>query len=407
MDKQRLKRAHFWRLKGPEDPRIGEAGRIVREGGLVAFPTETVYGLGANGLDGAASLKIFAAKKRPADNPLILHVASLEEARQLSSDWNAKMQFVAEKLWPGPLTLVVPAAEHIPKEVTAGLPTVAIRFPNHPIALALIEAAGVPVAAPSANRSGRPSPTLAEHVMDDLGRQVDVILDGGPCRVGLESTILDMSVDPPAILRPGEITYEALTQLLGEVIAPQSLIKQPGKSTKSSTEDPSAVQKAPKAPGMKYRHYAPKAPVTLLLGKPHQIADFVKEQWQAAKAKAETAAAERTAAEAAAAEKEPDESRLKHGIIKQPVTAYLLSEETWALLPSTVQPWDKYIYRRSMGSTHRPREMGRLLYDELRRCDQEKVSRIFVEGCVNQGYGSAVMNRLTKAAANHVVYLDD
>jgi len=369
MNKQRRKKAQFWTVKGPEDPRIQEAGRILREGGLVAFPTETVYGLGASGLDGKSAAKIFAAKNRPIDNPLILHVASLEEAKMLSSGWTDQMQYVAEKLWPGPLTLVIPAADHIPAEVTAGLPTVAVRFPRHPIAIALIEAAGVPIAAPSANRSGRPSPTLAEHVLEDLGTEVDVILDGGPCKVGLESTILDMSVNPPVILRPGEITYEALSQLIGEV-------KIAGK-VKGEEAD-----KTPKAPGMKYRHYAPKAPVTLLLGKPRQIAAFVQQQWV------------------------QDREEMKKTEGQAAATAYLLSDETWNLLPE-VNPQDKYIYGRKMGSIQRPREMGRILYDELRRCDQEKVGKIFIEGCRNEGYGMAVMNRLVKAAANNIIDLED
>lgn len=379
--------ARLWHIQNAADPRIKEAGRILREGGLVAFPTETVYGLGANGLDGPAAARIFAAKRRPADNPLILHVASLEQAKALASEWSPKAQLAAEKLWPGPLTLIVPAAEHIPKEVTAGLSTVAIRYPDHPIALALIRAAGVPVAAPSANRSGRPSPTLAEHVLEDLGDQVQVILDGGPCRVGLESTILDVSVEPPAILRPGEITAEALSRLLGPVRAeqPHGVKPLPGQfSDGTETAAKPADEKGPKAPGMKYRHYAPKAPVTLLAGTPEKTADYLK-----------SALAAETAYELAEGREKPA------GRI-----GLLLTEETWDILNKDRANWHEDFYCRSMGSFHHPKDMGRLLYDELRRCDQEGIRHIYIEACSRQGSGAAVMNRLVKASGNHVVDVD-
>jgi len=375
--------ARLWHIRGAADPRIREAGRILREGGLVAFPTETVYGLGANGLDGPAAARIFAAKQRPADNPLILHVASLEQAKALAAQWSPKAQLAAETLWPGPLTLIVPAAAHIPKEVTAGLPTVAIRFPDHPIALALIEAAGVPVAAPSANRSGRPSPTLAEHVLEDLGDQVQVILDGGPCRVGLESTILDVSVEPPAVLRPGEITAEALSRLLGPVRAERTHGTKPLPGQFSDGMEAAvtpAGEKGPKAPGMKYRHYAPKAPVTLLVGTPEKTAAYLKK---------------------VLAEEEAEGNEKSSGRI-----GLLLTEETWRIFESEgIQRKDGY-YCRRMGSFHRPKDMGRLLYDELRRCDQEGVRHIYIEACSRQGSGAAVMNRLVKASGNRIVDVD-
>lgn len=370
----------LWRVHDASDPRIKEAGRILRDGGLVAFPTETVYGLGANGLDGKAAARIFAAKQRPADNPLILHVASLEQAKALASYWSPKAQLAAEKLWPGPLTLIVPAAAHIPVEVTAGLSTVAIRFPDHPIALALIEAAGVPIAAPSANRSGRPSPTLAEHVLEDLGDQVQVILDGGACRVGLESTILDVSVEPPAILRPGEITQETLTRILGPVCAELSHgEKTPAGPMADGLLEPesAALGKGPKAPGMKYRHYAPKAPVTLLAGAPEKTAAYLRR---------------------ILAQEPKDETAPRIGL--------LLTEETWALLQNETGDWQETYYCRNLGSYHHPKEIGRRLYDELRRCDQEGVRKIYVEACTRQGSGAAVMNRLVKASGHHVVDLD-
>lgn len=345
------KESALWSLTGAGDPKIQEAGRRLAQGALVAFPTETVYGLGANGLDPQAVEKIFTAKGRPQDNPLILHVASLEAARELALDWSDTAQCLAESFWPGPLTLVVPAQSFIPAQVTAGLPTVALRMPDHPVALALLKAAGVPVAAPSANRSGRPSPTQAIHVLEDLPFGVEIILDGGPCRVGLESTIVDVSVDPPKILRPGEITQEALIECVGPVL----------------THRDSSPVEGPKAPGMKYRHYAPKAPVTLLEGSPEKIKDFVLAL-------------------------EGDTS-----------VVFLAFEETLELLARDSK--EPAAELRSMGSRTRLQEMGRRLYDELRRCDQTQAEAIYIEACPPQGYGAALMNRLLKASAERVLHL--
>lgn len=345
------KESALWSLTGPEDPKIQEAGKRLSQGALVAFPTETVYGLGANGLDPIAVEKIFTAKGRPQDNPLILHVASLEAARDLALEWSDTAQRLAASFWPGPLTLVVPAQSHIPVQVRAGLPTVALRMPDHPVALALLKASGVPVAAPSANRSGRPSPTQAIHVLEDFPFGVDIILDGGPCRVGLESTIVDVSVDPPKILRPGDITQEALIECVGPVL---------------NHRDSSPVE-GPKAPGMKYRHYAPRAPVTLLEGTPEKIRDYVLAL-------------------------EGDGS-----------VVFLGFEESLALLTATTKRPE--VQLRSMGSRSHLQEMGRRLYDELRRCDQIQAQAIYVEACPSQGYGAALMNRLLKASAERVLHL--
>lgn len=429
------KRTQVWRVRGPEDPRIREAGRILREGGLVAFPTETVYGLGANGLDGGACSRIYAAKGRPSDNPLILHVDSLEMAKELAREWPEKARRVANKLWPGPLTMIVPAAACVPRQVTAGLDTVAIRFPSDAVAQALIEAAGVPIAAPSANLSGRPSPTTAGHVLEDLGGRIDVILDGGPCAVGLESTIIDLSVEPPAVLRPGDITEEALAQLLGplagaedsgpadtEITSQVRVGTEAAGQTRAARGAEAAAGEAgraqgPKAPGMKYRHYAPKAPVTILQGKPAAVALYV---WQrlvngqengaepAGKADSPAAPSASQASgkpgPAAAKAESPTESPAAW-----PKTALLLSGETWRLLErwgfearEDGTDW----FCRDMGGHDRPREIAARLYDALRACDGQRAERIFVEGVSQAGQGAAVMNRLKKAAGNQVLKLN-
>lgn len=220
---------------------IDKAARILRRGGLVAFPTETVYGLGANALDAKAVRRIFKVKGRPPRNPLIVHVASVRQVESLVSRLPGEAKRLMRRFWPGPLTIVLPKSPRVPKVTTAGLTTVAIRMPNHPLARKLLRRAGVPVAAPSANRSGRPSPTTAQHVIDDLGDRVDLVLEGGPTKYGLESTVVDLSRRPPVLLRPGAITAEQLSRVLGV-----------------------RVQRAPRSrrsPGMRYRHYAPRTPL--------------------------------------------------------------------------------------------------------------------------------------------------
>lgn len=244
-------------------------GEILRQGGLVAFPTETVYGLGANALDGEAVGKIFKAKGRPSDNPLIVHIANNSDIYNLIEDGfnlSPEAKKLIEAFWPGPLTLVFPCSSRVPKEVTAGLNTVALRMPSHPVALELIKQAGVPVAAPSANLSGKPSPTLADHVVADLDGRVEAIIDGGPVEVGVESTVLDLTTNPPTLLRPGGVTLEVLRDILGEVKV------DPGITEKGFVEG-----LKPRSPGMKYTHYAPEAKVLLVEGAPEKIGPKVKE----------------------------------------------------------------------------------------------------------------------------------
>ena len=233
----------------PDPAVMEEGGTILRAGGLVAFPTETVYGLGANALDEAAVDRIFATKGRPAYNPVIVHVADRAQARGFASDWPDAAERLAEAFWPGPLTLVVPKSAAIPDNVTAGLPAVGLRVPSHPVALALIRTAGVPVAAPSANRFTELSPTIASHVTGSLGDKVDLLIDGGPTSVGIESTVVDLTGAHPRLLRPGMVTLEALESVIGEVTVP--------------AQEPAAG--APRlSPGQVERHYAPRAPVYLL-----------------------------------------------------------------------------------------------------------------------------------------------
>jgi L-threonylcarbamoyladenylate synthase len=226
----------------PEPDVVARAAAILRDGGLIAFPTETVYGLGANALDAKAVARIFTAKGRPATNPLIVHVPDVEAARSLVAEWPEVAEQLARRFWPGPLTLVLPRGPGIPDAVTAGGPTVAVRVPSHPVALALLRAAGVPLAAPSANRSTELSPTRAEHVLRGLGGRIDLILDGGPTEVGLESTVLDVSRTPPRLLRPGMVTPSALEAVIGPI--------EQGKG---------AVEGPLRSPGMMPRHYAPRA----------------------------------------------------------------------------------------------------------------------------------------------------
>lgn len=331
-------------------PAVVSAARALRRGRLVAFPTETVYGLGANGLDPDAVGRIFAAKGRPPDNPLILHVESLAAAEELVAEMPTVARRLAEAFWPGPLTMVLRRRACVPDVVSAGLPTVAVRVPAHPVALSLIRAAGVPVAAPSANKSGKPSPTTAAHVMADLDGLVDVVLDSGPTAVGLESTVIDLSLASPRLLRPGGVTFEDLTSVLG-----RGVLELAGEGE----------AERPAAPGMKYRHYAPAAPLTVVTGHPAEVASIIRAEMRAA-----GSAGRRLAA--------------------------LVFSETLPLIPAGGLVLD-------LGSRSRPEMAGRRLFAHLRACDQERVDGILVEGTTEEGMGRAVMNRLLKAAGGRVL----
>lgn len=236
-------------LRPDTDPQATQtAADILRRGGLVGIPTETVYGLGANALDGEAVRHIFEAKGRPQDNPLIIHVPDASWLERYCHDVPPQAYLLAERFWPGPLTMILPCRDIVPAQTTAGLPTVGVRCPNHPATLRIIAAAGVPIAAPSGNTSGRPSPTTAQHMLEDMDGKIDAIVDGGSCAVGVESTIIDLTVTPPRLLRPGGLPLESLRAVLGEVTVDRAVTGQVAPGEK------------PRAPGMKYRHYAPKAP---------------------------------------------------------------------------------------------------------------------------------------------------
>ena len=244
---------------------LSEAASILKSGGLVVFPTETVYGLGGDGTNAEAAKKIYAAKGRPSDNPLIIHIASPEEAEAFAAT-NDTFYKLAKAFMPGPLTVILPKKDTIPLSVTGGLPTVAIRCPSHPVAQSLIRAAGIPIAAPSANLSGKPSPTCAAHVIDDLTGRVDMIIDGGSCEIGLESTIVKLEGDDAILLRPGAITADALRCVCRSVTVASAVLEQLG------------ADERPQSPGMKYRHYAPEVPLVLLDGKEEDILSFLKEE---------------------------------------------------------------------------------------------------------------------------------
>lgn len=334
-------------IAGEQDKEnIALAAELLRAGELVAIPTETVYGLGANALDEKAVEKIFAAKGRPQDNPLIIHVAGTEWLEDYCRDIPPAAYALARRFWPGPLTMILPRKPLVPDAVTAGLPTVAVRCPASPAALAIIQAAGLPVAAPSANISGRPSPTSAAHVLHDLDGKIPLIVDGGRCQVGLESTILDLSRTPPRLLRPGGITPAQIEAVIGPI------------------EIDSAVYRALKAgevalaPGMKYRHYAPSAQVTILRGSAAAAAAYAN-----ARTDAETAVLCYTGEEGL--------------YMAQTVLAY--------------------------GRPEAEAELARNLFDSLRSLDRPGIRQIFARCPEGEGVALAVANRLKKAAAYHIV----
>ncbi|MBQ5488064.1 MAG: threonylcarbamoyl-AMP synthase [Clostridia bacterium] len=262
-------KTELYNAKTQKENGTGVAGRVIRAGGLVVFPTETVYGLGANGLDGEAVAKIFEAKGRPNDNPLILHVAKKSDVRPLWVKIPDTARLLMDEFWPGPLTLVYLKSSIVPDAVTAGLDTVAVRMPEHKTALALIRAAGVPIAAPSANLSGKPSPTRIEHVLEDMDGRVDVMLDGGPCSVGVESTVLSL-VGTPTILRPGGVTKEMLESVIGTVKVAHAVLNPLGENEVAAS------------PGMKYRHYAPDCEVVVAEGSPRRAASIINREYSLA-----------------------------------------------------------------------------------------------------------------------------
>ena len=327
---------------------IALAARLFSEGQLVGFPTETVYGLGANALDREAVLSIFAAKGRPADNPLIVHIWDRSQLEGLCGIPEGA-ETLMDAFWPGPLTMLFPRTEKVPDEVTAGLPTVAVRMPSMPCTRELLRVSGLPIAAPSANRSGRPSPTLAAHVMEDMNGRIPLILDGGECQVGLESTVLDLTHGQPTILRPGGVTKEMLEEALGQEVALAGSILRPLKPDEKAL-----------SPGMRYRHYAPKGTVTLVEGAEDNVLAEMRARCRADR-----------------------EAGLR--------SCVLCFTEHLARL-GDCDPHD-------IGSRRDDAEVAHRLFDTLRQLDQEGIETAYSEVVPPEGVGLAVMNRLGRAAA--------
>jgi L-threonylcarbamoyladenylate synthase len=337
----------------PEINRVIRAAKVIREGGTVAFPTETVYGLGANGFDPAACRRIFEIKGRPADNPLILHILGPGWLDRVAGEVGGRAMEFAEKAWPGPITLVLKKNAKVPGVVTAGLDTVAIRCPAHRIALELIEYSGVPIAAPSANLSTKPSTTRFEHVVDDLDGKVDVIIDGGDATFGVESTIINMTVEPPVLLRPGAFTVEELEKHLGRIMVPEAV-------NRTATDGEVAI-----APGMKYRHYAPDKMLVL----------------------ANDSTILRGAAMMAADMDDP--------------IAILCSSETANSLMKSIKL--RNISVIILGSEGNLYEVARNLFDAFRALDETSAKMGIVQKFDDKGIGMAIMNRISKATGNSAI----
>ena len=334
-----------------DETMIEEAGRIIRKGGLVAFPTETVYGLGGDALNPESSKKIYAAKGRPSDNPLIVHIADKRDLHRIVREVPEKAKKLMEAFWPGPLTMIFYKNELVPQATTGGLDTVAVRMPSDRIAAAFIRAAGGFVAAPSANVSGRPSTTTAAHVEEDLSGRIEMILDGGQAVIGLESTIVDMSVEPPVILRPGAVTKEMMEAVIGPlevdkaIIAPDSGVK-------------------PKAPGMKYRHYAPRADLAVVEGSTEAVIAAINQLAEEAEAEGK-----------------------RVGIIA--------TDETKERYPKGLV--------LSLGARKHEEEIAQHLFEVLRDFDETDVDCIYSEAFDEASIGPAIMNRLLKAAGHKVI----
>ncbi len=328
---------------------VRDAAAILRRGGLLGIPTETVYGLGADALNEDAVSRIFLAKGRPQDNPLIIHVPDASWLERYCRDVPPAAYQLAERFWPGPLTMILPRRDIVPLQTTGGLETVGVRCPNHPVTLAIIEAAGVPIAAPSGNTSGRPSPTTAAHMIEDMDGRIDGIVDGGPCTVGVESTIIDLTVTPPRLLRPGGLPLESLRQVLGEVAVDKAVTGL------------LAAGERPRAPGMNYRHYAPHAPVTVVTGEPERSARRIQ------------------------------------GLLSD--TAGVICFDEYApLFPGHI------IHK--LGPAADKSAQARHVFDALRTFDGTDVTEIFAQCPDDGGLGLAVANRLKKAAGFHLIDAD-
>lgn len=336
-----------------KEEELKEASAVIRSGGLVAFPTETVYGLGGDATNPEASRKIYAAKGRPSDNPLIVHIADFSQLRNIVAEVPQEAEKLAKAFWPGPLTMILRKNDLVPYETTGGLDTVAIRMPSHPVARAFLQDSGCMIAAPSANTSGRPSPTTAQHVWGDLHGKIEILLDGGPVGIGIESTIVDLSEEKPMILRPGFITQEMLSAVLGDVGV------DPGLASENSKQPP-------KAPGMRYRHYAPKADLTLVEGTMEEVISKINALTREAQAMGKSVGV-------LATEENKDCYVADHVIV--------------------------------IGQRQDEAEIARHLFDVLRQFDDLQVDLIYSESFVAAGVGQAIMNRLLKAAGHKRIFV--
>lgn len=332
---------------------IDVCAEIIKKGGLVAFPTETVYGLGGNALDADVSKKIYAAKGRPSDNPLIVHICDIKDLYKVAGEVTEAALRLADRFWPGPLTMILKKKPVIPDETTGGLDTVAVRMPSHQLSLGLIKAAGVPIAAPSANSSGRPSPTTAEHVLQDLDGRIDAVIDGGAVDIGLESTIVDLSGDIPTLLRPGYITVSMISEVIGDVDRDPTLDNGVSGGMK------------PKAPGMMYRHYAPNGDMVIVSGGTQAVIDRINEFVR---------------------EHDPNE------------TAVITTRENEGAYCGCMV--------ECMGERRDEQSVARQLYAVLRKMDEYNIKYIYVESFESGELGDAIMNRLLKAAGYKVIHAE-
>ena len=337
----------IYNITDTSDERLTEIGDILSSGGLAAIPTETVYGLAANALDGEAVKKIFAAKGRPSDNPLIVHISELSQWDALVKEIPQKAIMLAKEFWPGPLTIILKKSDLIPLETSGGLDTVAVRMPSHPIARAVISASGVPLAAPSANTSGKPSPTSAKHVIDDLNGKIDAIVDSGKCSVGVESTVITLAAEIPTLLRPGGITPEMLSEVIGEIKIDDAVYNKLAEGQVASS------------PGMKYKHYSPSASVVILKGSFEKFRSYVEAH-------------------------------------KTDETAVLCFDGEEELLP---------VKSISYGKANDPLSQAQAIFDALRKVDELGAKRVFARFPEKDGVGLAVFNRLVRAAAFNIIEL--
>ena len=336
----------------PDDETYALAAEILKAGGLVAFPTETVYGLGGDALNAASSGKIYEAKGRPSDNPLIVHIYKTEDLYGIVEDVPAVALELARRYWPGPLTMISRKNSAVPSQTTGGLDTVAVRFPSHPVAKAFIEAAGGFVAAPSANISGKPSPTQGRHVLEDMDGRIDMIIDSGPCSIGIESTIIDLTSGAPMLLRPGYVNEKMLASVTGRVDKDPAVFGICDESVK------------PKAPGMKYRHYAPRGRITIVSGDKDDVIRFIRKKT------------------------DEKENGVRIGV--------LAGTEDKGCFPEADLVAD-------MGRADNGTETASKLYDVLRRCDEENIDEIYSEEFNTPELGLAIMNRLIKAAGHNII----